>query len=60
MTGTSWATRRLLERGYTALRDHAISHPRVADAEAVHRLNAMAALVDQPIVATSSTGNACG
>jgi dihydropyrimidinase len=46
----AWATRRLLERGYTAPRYHAISHPRVAEAEAVHRLIAMAALVDQPIV----------
>jgi dihydropyrimidinase len=46
----AWVTRRLLERGYTAPRYHAISHPRVAEAEAVHRLIAMAALVDQPIV----------
>jgi dihydropyrimidinase len=46
----AWATRRLLERGYTAPRYHAISHPRVAEAEAVGRLIAMAALVDQPIV----------
>jgi dihydropyrimidinase len=46
----AWVTRRLLERGYTAPRYHAISHPRVAEFEAVHRLIAMAALVDQPIV----------
>jgi dihydropyrimidinase len=45
-----WTTRRLLERGYTAPRYHAISHPRAAEAEAVSRLIAMAALVDQPIV----------
>jgi dihydropyrimidinase len=45
-----WITRRLLERGYTAPRYHAISHPRAAEAEAVSRLIAMAALVDQPIV----------
>ena len=46
----AWSTRRLLERGCAAPRYHAISHPRVAEAEAVHRLIAMAALVDQPIV----------
>src|SRR5918996_3621365 len=46
----AWTTRQLLERGYTAPRYHAISHPRSAEAEAVHRLVAMAALVDQPIV----------
>jgi dihydropyrimidinase len=45
-----WITRRLLERGHTAPRYHAISHPRVAEAEAVGRLIAMAALVDQPVV----------
>ncbi len=46
----AWVSRRLLERGHTAPRYHAISHPRVAEAEAVGRLIAMAALVDQPIV----------
>ena len=46
----AWVTRRLLERGYTAPKYHAISHPRAAEAEAVGRLIAMAALVDQPIV----------
>jgi dihydropyrimidinase len=46
----AWVTRRLLEQGHAAPRYHAISHPRVAEAEAVNRLIAMAALVDQPIV----------
>jgi dihydropyrimidinase len=46
----AWSTRRLLERGCAAPRYHAISHPRLAEAEAVHRLIAMAALVDQPVV----------
>jgi dihydropyrimidinase len=46
----AWTARRLLERGYTAPKYHAISHPRVAEAEAVNRLIAMAALIDQPIV----------
>jgi dihydropyrimidinase len=45
-----WMVQRLLERGHTAPRYHAISHPRLAEAEAVSRLIAMAALVDQPIV----------
>ena len=45
-----WMARRLLERGHGAPRYHAISHPRLAEAEAVGRLIAMAALVDQPIV----------
>jgi dihydropyrimidinase len=45
-----WMARRLLERGHTAPRYHAISHPRIAEAEAVNRLIAMAALVDQPVV----------
>ncbi|MGH6901790.1 MAG: dihydropyrimidinase, partial [Geminicoccaceae bacterium] len=46
----AWTARRLLERGHTAPRYHAISHPRAAEAEAVGRLIAMAALVDQPVV----------
>jgi dihydropyrimidinase len=45
-----WMTRRLLAQGHTAPRYHAISHPRLAEAEAVGRLLAMAALVDQPVV----------
>ncbi|HLT02109.1 MAG TPA: dihydropyrimidinase [Geminicoccaceae bacterium] len=46
----AWTTRRLLERGHRAPKFHAISHPRIAEAEAVNRLIAMAALVDQPVV----------
>ena len=46
----AWTARRLLERGHRAPKFHAISHPRLAEAEAVSRLIAMAALVDQPIV----------
>jgi dihydropyrimidinase len=45
-----WMVERLLARGYTAPRYHAVSHPRLAEAEAVNRLIAMAALVDQPVV----------
>jgi dihydropyrimidinase len=45
-----WMALRLLARGFTAPRYHAVSHPRLAEAEAVNRLIAMAALVDQPVV----------
>jgi dihydropyrimidinase len=45
-----WMVERLLARGYTAPRYHAVSHPRLAEAEAVNRLIAMAALVDQPVM----------
>jgi dihydropyrimidinase len=46
----AWTAQRLLEHGHTEPRYHAISHPRIAEAEAVGRLIAMAALVDQPVV----------
>src|ERR671918_1222434 len=42
-----WMVERLLARGYKAPRYHAVSHPRLAEAEAVGRLIAVAALVDQ-------------
>ena len=45
-----WMVERLLARGYKAPRYHAVSHPRLAEAEAVNRLIAMAALVDQPVM----------
>lgn len=46
----AWMAKRLLERGYSAPRYHAISHPRASEAEAITRLIACAALVDQPIM----------
>jgi dihydropyrimidinase len=46
----AWMSRRLIERGYTAPKYHAASHPRVAETEAFRRLIALAALVDQPIM----------
>jgi len=46
----SWMTKRLLARGYTDPRYHAISHARFSEAEAFNRLIGMAALVDQPIM----------
>jgi dihydropyrimidinase len=46
----AWMGKRLVERGYTAPKFHAMSHPRVSEAEAFNRLIAMAALIDQPIM----------
>jgi dihydropyrimidinase len=46
----SWMVKRLLARGYTDPRYHAISHARFSEAEAFNRLIGMAALVDQPIM----------
>lgn len=46
----SWLSRRLLERGYTSPKYHNVAHARAAEAEAFHRLIAMAELVDQPIM----------
>jgi dihydropyrimidinase len=46
----SWMSKRILKHGYTAPKFHAISHPRVCEAEAFTRLIACAGLVDQPIM----------
>ena len=46
----AWMAKRLLARGYSAPKYHAIAHPRVSEAEAFHRLISCAALVDQPIM----------
>ena len=46
----SWMGRRLVERGYTAPKFHAISHPRASEPEAFQRLIACAELIDQPII----------
>src|SRR4051812_41899323 len=46
----SWMVQRLLARGYTAPKYHAVSHARLSEAEAFNRLIGMAALVDQPIM----------
>ncbi|HEY8564488.1 MAG TPA: dihydropyrimidinase [Beijerinckiaceae bacterium] len=45
----AWMVKRLLDRGLTAPKYHALSHPRVAETEAFERLIRLAALVDQPI-----------
>jgi dihydropyrimidinase len=46
----SWMVKRLLARGYTQPKYHAISHARFSEAEAFNRLIGMATLVDQPIM----------
>src|ERR1700756_2937225 len=46
----SWMVKRLLARGYTDPKYHAVSHARVSEAEAFTRLIGMAALIDQPIM----------
>ena len=46
----AWISKRLLARGHTAPKYHAVSHPRGGEAEAFTRLIACAALVDQPIM----------
>lgn len=46
----SWMGRRLVEKGCTAPKFHAVYHPRLSEAEAFHRLIACAELIDQPII----------
>jgi len=46
----AWMVKRLLARGYTDPKYHAISHARFSEADAFNRLIGMAALVDQPIM----------
>jgi dihydropyrimidinase len=46
----SWMAKRLVDRGYTAPKYHAISHPRTSEPEAFERLIRMSALLDQPIM----------
>src|ERR1700751_3184001 len=46
----SWMVKRLLARGYTDAKYHAISHARFSEADAFNRLIGMAGLVDQPIM----------
>ncbi|MDI1344729.1 MAG: dihydropyrimidinase [Pseudolabrys sp.] len=46
----AWMAKRLLDRGYSAPKYHAVAHPRASEAEAINRLISCAALVDQPIM----------
>ncbi|WP_046869471.1 dihydropyrimidinase [Microvirga massiliensis] len=46
----AWMVKRLLAKGYTAPKYHAVSHARISEAEAFTRLIGMAELLDQPIM----------
>jgi dihydropyrimidinase len=46
----SWMGKRLVAKGYTAPKFHAISHPRASEPEAFQRLIACSELIDQPIM----------
>jgi dihydropyrimidinase len=46
----AWMGKRLVEKGYGAPKYHAIAHPRGSEAEAINRLVACAALIDQPVM----------
>ena len=46
----NWMAKRLLSRGYAAPKYHGVAHPRLCEMEAVTRLIACAALIDQPIM----------
>ncbi|MEO1091693.1 MAG: dihydropyrimidinase [Pseudomonadota bacterium] len=45
-----WVAARLVDRGYTEAKFHAISHPRAGEAEAIERAAALARLLDQPLM----------
>lgn len=46
----AWMVKRLIERGYTAPKYHAVSHARVSESEAFTRLIAFSELLDQPVM----------
>jgi dihydropyrimidinase len=46
----AWMGKRLVERGYIAPKYHAVSHPRISEAEAIRRLIDMSEFIDQPIM----------
>ena len=46
----SWMVKRLLEKGYTAPKYHAVSHARLSESEAFTRLIAFSELLDQPVM----------
>ncbi|MGH1477850.1 MAG: dihydropyrimidinase [Geminicoccales bacterium] len=45
-----WLADKLLTKGYTAPKYHAVSHVRLAETDAVSRAIQMAAMIDQPLV----------
>ncbi|MGL5114497.1 MAG: dihydropyrimidinase [Beijerinckiaceae bacterium] len=46
----AWMSKKLIARGYTAPKYHAVSHPRLSEIEAFQRLIAIAEFLDQPIM----------
>jgi dihydropyrimidinase len=46
----AWMSKKLLEKGYTAPKYHAVSHPRLSEVEAFQRLITIAEFLDQPIM----------
>ena len=45
-----WMSDKLVDKGHVAPRYHALSHPRVAEAEAINRAVALASFLDTPIL----------
>ena len=45
-----WLSDRLLEGGHRAPKFHAVSHPRIAEGEATHRVISLAELLDVPLL----------
>jgi len=45
-----WVTQKLLEKGHTQPKYHAISHPRIAEGEATNRAISLAELMDVPLL----------
>ncbi len=45
-----WMSNRLLDRGFKAPKYHALSHPRAAEVEAVHRATQLANFIDTPML----------
>ncbi|MFN0160736.1 MAG: amidohydrolase family protein, partial [Burkholderiales bacterium] len=51
-----WIAQRLLARGHTAPKFHAVSHDALAEAEATHRVIALSRLVDTPVLIVHMSG----
>ncbi|MEP7299900.1 MAG: dihydropyrimidinase [Caldimonas sp.] len=51
-----WLARRLLERGHTGPKFHAVAHDPLAESEATHRAIALSRLVDTPVLIVHVAG----
>ncbi|OZI50642.1 dihydropyrimidinase [Bordetella genomosp. 4] len=51
-----WVARRLLERGHTAPKFHAVSHDPLAESEATHRAIALSRLINVPVLIVHVAG----